>query len=116
MPVFRTQWLKTFLTFLTGVIFLNMGFFLLEVKVLGLDQDKQLMENISRMVAGAALEEERDYTPQSSGFAEEEYLAGHHSGDHAASLFLISENASHLFDDGICHHGYVKKFNPPPEG
>lgn len=102
---------------LTALIFLNMGFFMMEVRILGLDKDRQLMENISKMMAGAAFEEERDSSPQSStqNLAEEEYLAGHHSASYTGCYFLIAERASFLFDGGSLENGYLKKFNPPPE-
>jgi hypothetical protein len=114
MQIFRKKGIRLILTFITGIIFLNMGFFLIEIKLLGLHKDRQLMENISKMIAGAAFEEERDCSVQSSGFAEE-YMAGHHSNSHNGSYFLIAEYTSHLFNDGTAEHGYLKRFSPPPE-
>ena len=115
MQCFRKRLIRIVLTFTTGIIFLNMGFFLLEIKMLGLHKDREIMENISRMLAGAAFEEERDCSSLSVNLAEEEYLAGHHHGGHTASLFLIAEHCAHMLHDGACRHGYYKKFNPPPE-
>ena len=115
MQCFRKRLIRHVLTFLTGLIFLNMGFFLFEVRLLGLHEDRQLMENISRMLAGAAFEEERDCSSLSVNVIEEEYLAGHHSGNHPAGLFLIAERCAHMLHDGACRHGFYKKFNPPPE-
>ena len=105
------------LAIFTGIIFLNMGFFLLEVKLLDLHNDRQLMENISRMIAGSAVEEERDCSTSSPGFGfgEEEYLLGHHSNHYSGCYFLIAEHASHLFNDGTGEQGYLKRFCPPPE-
>lgn len=114
MQIFREKSLRFILSFITGLLFLNMGFFLMEVRLLGLHKDRQLMENISKMIAGAAFEEERDCPVQSSGFAEG-YMAGHHSGNHSACYFLIAEYDSHLFNDGTSEHGYLKRFSPPPE-
>ena len=97
-----------------------MGFFLLEVRLLKLDKNRQLMENISKMLAGALFEEERDCPASSSAspfaFAEEEYMAGHHAHNFSGSYFLIAEKASHLLNDGTSEHGYLKQFSPPPEG
>jgi len=115
MQAFRKKVVRLLLTFITGMIFLNMGFFLMEVRMLGLHNDRQMMENISKMLAGAAFEEERDVSSASTNVAAEEYLAGHHSGHNAASLFLIAEQTSFLHHGGDCSHGYYKKFNPPPE-
>lgn len=115
MQVFRKKCPRVLLTLITGLLFLNMGFFMLEVKMLGLHHDPQILANISNMLAGAALEEERDASPQSTNLAEEEYVAGHHSADYTASLYLIRQDSQHLRHDGACRHGYYKKFNPPPE-
>lgn len=101
----------------TALIFLNMGFFLMEVKLLGFDKDRQLMANISKMMAGASCEEERDCSPQSStqNLAEEEYLQGHHSTSYTGSYFLIVENISAMCHGGDLEKGYLKNFCPPPE-
>jgi hypothetical protein len=117
MQVFRQKCFRWLLTVTTGIIFLNMGFFLMEVKLLGLDQDREIMANITRMMAGAAFEEERDASTQSSGtgFAEEEYLIGHHSNNYSGCYFLIAEHGAISLDDGSSEHGYLKKFCPPPE-
>jgi hypothetical protein len=105
------------MTVFTGIIFLNMGFFLMEVRLLGLDKDRALMENISGMLAGAAFEEERDCSTQSSGsgFAEEEYLMGHRAKNYSGCYYLISERCSILSNHGSSEQGYLKKFSPPPE-
>jgi hypothetical protein len=117
MQLFREKCLRWILTLFTGIIFLNMGFFLLEVRMLDLHKDRQLMENISKMLAGAAFEEERDAGTNSTSvnIAEEEYTLGHQTSDHSGSYFLIAEKISHLLNDGTTGHGYLKQFCPPPE-
>lgn len=100
-----------------ALIFLNMGFFLMEVKALGLSKDLHLMESISRMMAGGAFEEERDAGQQSQAqnSGEEEYLPGHHPTSYSAAYFLIDEQPSAVLDDGSSEKGYFKNFCPPPE-
>ena len=101
----------------TALIFLNIGFVMMEVKILGFDKNRQLMENISKMLAGAAFEEERDTSPQSStqSLAEEECLPGHQAASYSGCYFLIAEHASFLRNDGRIENGYRKKHYPPPE-
>lgn len=101
----------------TALIFLNMGFFMWEVKILGFEKDRQLMENISKMMAGAAFEEERDCSSQSStqNLAEEEYLPGHQSKTYSGGYFLIAEHTSIMINGGNLEKGFFKKFCPPPE-
>jgi hypothetical protein len=117
MQRFREKYLRLTLSFFTGLIFLNMGFFLMEVRILELHKNRQLMQNISKMLAGAALEEERDCPAGSAalGFAEEEYMAGHQTINDSGSYFLIAENVCHLLNDGTGEYGYLKRFCPPPE-
>lgn len=117
MQCFREKRLLGKMSALTALIFLNMGFFLWEVKVLGLETQRHLMENISKMMAGAPFEEERDCNSQSStqNFAEEEYLPGHQSASHCGCYFLIAEHTSIMFNGGGLEKGYYKNFCPPPE-
>jgi hypothetical protein len=117
MQLFREKCLRLILTFFTGIIFLNMGFFLIEVRILGLHADQQFMENISKMLAGAAFEEERDSSTGTSSvnFAEEEYTLQHERTNRSGSYFLIAEKVSHLSNEGTGEHGYLKRFSPPPE-
>jgi hypothetical protein len=60
MKVFRNKLVLTLATLFTGVVFLNMSFFLAEVSALKLTQNKKMVENIAKLVAGAASEEEKD--------------------------------------------------------
>jgi len=60
MLMIRSKRLQQVLTLVTGVIFLNMSFFLAEVSALKLDKNKQMVENIAKLIAGAASEEEKD--------------------------------------------------------
>ena len=48
------------MTLLTGLIFLNMSFFLFEVSALKLNQDKKMFSNIIKLISSSAAEEEKD--------------------------------------------------------
>ena len=60
MLMLRNRSLQQMMTLFTGIIFLNMSFFLFEVKMLELDKDQKMIENIAKLIAGAASEEEKD--------------------------------------------------------
>lgn len=117
MQVFRHKWLRWILTVLTAIIFLNMSFFLMEVKLLRLYEDKAVMESISRMLAGALCEEERDCSTQSpgQGFSEEEYILNRQAKSYPGCYFLISDHRSMAWNDGSIKYGFFKRFCPPPE-
>ncbi|MBL7857493.1 MAG: hypothetical protein JNM57_07375 [Cyclobacteriaceae bacterium] len=57
---FRKKGIEKFLTILTGLVFLNMSFFMAEVSALKLCKNQQMMENIIKLIAGSASEEETD--------------------------------------------------------
>ena len=48
------------MTLFTGLIFLNMSFFLAEVSALKLNQDKKMVSNIIKLISSSAAEEEKD--------------------------------------------------------
>jgi len=57
------------MTVLVGLLFLNMSFFLTEVVALDLHKNQTMVENIAKLFAGAANEEEKDVAgSQESGF------------------------------------------------
>jgi hypothetical protein len=114
MQIFRKKCTRVTLAFVTGLVFLIIGFVLLEMRILKLDQDSQMSINIYLLLASATAEEERDCTTESLSVADEEYLAGH-SGSETLALTLIRQFKAHCFDDGALRHGYLKKFLPPPE-
>jgi hypothetical protein len=67
MKFYRTIFVRKAMAILTGLLVLNMSFFLAEVDALELLHNKQMVENIARLIMGAATEEEKDI----SGCAEE---------------------------------------------
>jgi hypothetical protein len=67
MKFFRNKSIVKSLALMTGMLVLNMSLFLAEVEALKLLQDRQMTENIAKLLIGAANEEEKDF----AGSAEE---------------------------------------------
>lgn len=67
MKFYRNTFIRKTLVLLTGLLVLNMSFFLAEVEALKLLHNKKMVENIAKLIMGAATEEEKDL----SGASEE---------------------------------------------
>ena len=115
MFIFRNQTATRLFSLVTGVIFLNMSFFLAEVCMLDL-KDKQMIENVSNLVINGGLEEERDaHTPGGDAPVKIYSIT---SGDllmRHSSLFLIASRMHQESIDHYLHADHSEKFSPPPE-
>lgn len=118
MKVFRLKYVCNGFSLFTGIIFLNMSFFLAEVSALKLDQNKQMMENISKLLGGCAAEEEKDIF---GGSSEEDTLAkeidlifNHHTYTPGNSI-LVSNSKMSVLDQGRPLFGNYEIYSPPPE-
>lgn len=115
MLIFRTIIGTRIFSLVTGVIFLNMSFFLAEVCMLNL-KDKQMIKNVSNLVINGGLEEERDaHTPGSDAPLK---IYSVSSGDllmRHSSLSLIASRMHHEFIVHYLHADHSEKFSPPPE-
>lgn len=99
---------------LTGVIFLNMSFFLAEVCLLDI-KDARMIENVCNLVINGGLEEERD-THSTSGDASLKMFsiaAGLYL--HHASVFLIASKINPDTEDNYLHADHSEIFSPPPD-
>jgi hypothetical protein len=65
MKFFRAILIRKTCAIFTGLLVLNMSFFLAEVQALKLLRDKQMVENIAKLILGAANEEEKDFAGSS---------------------------------------------------
>ncbi|HYG19574.1 MAG TPA: hypothetical protein VD816_11630, partial [Ohtaekwangia sp.] len=65
MKFFRAVLIRKTCAIFTGLLVLNMSFFLAEVQALQLLRDKQMVENVARLILGAANEEEKDFSGSS---------------------------------------------------
>src|ERR1043165_9563668 len=59
MQMFKKVYVRNMMTLLTGLIFLNMSFFLVEVSALKLTQDTKLVVNIAKLISSSSAEEEK---------------------------------------------------------
>lgn len=98
----------------TGVIFLNMSFFLAEVCMLDL-KDKDMIENVCLLVLNGGLEEEREHGGTSDiplkvfSIAPTELLLRH------SSLFLIAAKIHQDSEEHYIHADHSEIVSPPPE-
>ena len=98
MEVLRSHSLSRIFSLFTGVIFLNMGFFLAEVSLLDLN-DRQMIENVCNLVLNGGLEEERD---------------AHAPGTDGPGKAFSLMNTDILFGHGL-RVGIALKMNPSSE-
>lgn len=115
MKALRDQTVTRIFSLLTGLIFLNMSFFLAEVSMLEL-KDRQMLENVAKLVLNGGLEEERD--AHSSGTDAPVKVFNFVADDLAlrhSSLFLIASKMHQDFEDHYLHADHSEVFSPPPE-
>lgn len=112
MKLFRIRSLVKSFSLLTGVIFLNMSFILVEISALKIDQDKQLALNLSVLVANSFAEEEPG-ADEDASLSELDLMFNH-------SANTPSERPSFGIQYNIWSHGHPRLAeyeicNPPPE-
>lgn len=101
-------------TLLTGIIFLNMSFFLAEVCMLDI-KDKQMIENVANLVLNGGLEEERDSHTTGGDAPIKMFSPGGALMLHHSSLFLIASKTYLEWIDHYLHADHSQKFSPPPD-
>jgi hypothetical protein len=78
MLKFRKHITAKFMALLTGIIFLNMSFFLTEIRYLGLHlTHTKMVENVIKALAGVGFEEEKDSMAEASGEGGEQIVDLH---------------------------------------
>jgi hypothetical protein len=118
MPIFRNSNIKNAMALFTGLIFLNMSFFLAEVSALKLTQDKKMLENIARLISSSAAEEEKDVF---GGIADEDCSAKEVDWIFSYSVHtihgkgIVIDNKRDSHDPGLMLLGSSEIFSPPPE-
>jgi hypothetical protein len=83
MIKFRNHIAAKLLAFMTGVIFLNMSFFMCEIRLLGLHvSHTKMIENVVKALAGVGFEEEKDSLGETaegeSGLIVDLHMTVHH--------------------------------------
>jgi hypothetical protein len=113
--MFRNVYLMKWSILFTGLIFLNMNFFLAELAFLEVHKNKELVENVVKLVSIAGTEEERDI------FGDEENKLTENPHFFISEILLPQLNhlpsaLAYQNNDGakpIC--GLMDTANPPPE-
>lgn len=115
MKVFRYKFITRIFCLITGIIFLNMSFFLAEVSMLDL-KNKQMIGNVCKLVLNEGLEEERDaHSGGSDAPAKMFLLLSDDSLLCHPPLFLISVKIDQVSEDLYPHANHSEKYSPPPE-
>ncbi|HEY0655700.1 MAG TPA: hypothetical protein VGD65_21345 [Chryseosolibacter sp.] len=118
MLSFRKCIAARFLAVLTGIIFLNMSFFLTEIRYLGLHvSHAEMVENVVKALAGVGFEEEKDSMAE-SGSAEGEQIVDLHITIHPISCIDAFTATANLYG---CRHNLevasskAEVTTPPPK-
>ncbi|MDQ2655816.1 MAG: hypothetical protein M3Y60_00235, partial [Bacteroidota bacterium] len=111
----RHQTVTRIFSLFTGIVFLNMSFFLAEVCLLNF-QDKQMIENVCKLVLNGGLEEERDAHSAGGDVPQKIFpLIGDKLLLRHSSLFLIAIKIYTDSEDHYRHADHSKTFSPPPD-
>jgi hypothetical protein len=118
MLIFRNKRIKNAMALFTGLIFLNMSFFLAEVSALKLTQDKKMMQNIALLISSSAAEEEKDAfggAADEDCSAKEVDLIFNYSTHtiHGHEIVIKNKRGSH--PQGLPLLGSYEIYSPPPE-
>ncbi len=117
MKYFRTSAISKVFTVCTAIAFLNMGFFLSEVKMLQMEVDRDLVENIAELILNVGMEEERDIggdLPDEKSIALDDFfLSPFHTTDSMLYVLAHLRKWNHGAD-AIRDYG-LDKVTPPPE-
>ncbi|MEO5603417.1 MAG: hypothetical protein ABIR06_21030 [Cyclobacteriaceae bacterium] len=113
MNTIREHSLTKAFTLITGVVFLNMSFFLAEVSMLEYNK-KELIE-IAKLILNTGFEEERDgATSGADSMGKEVDLATQHQLSHQV-FSLISIETNRILVDHYRHANHSLTFFPPPD-
>ena len=118
MQVFRRHAINRLFALFLGVAFLNMSFFLTEIRMLDLDLDRALIENIAEMIFNVGMEEERDVfedvPEECKGKTSVDFYV--FSGKSSRVIgFLIHENRKGHGDANVPLPGSGDILTPPPK-
>jgi hypothetical protein len=117
MKIFRNVIIKNVLSLLTGIIFLNMSFFLYEITALKLGQNQQMAANIAKLLSTSASEEERDAfggaADEDSKIKEVDLIFSYDT--QSLSVLASKANAQCATNIGVPLLGSHEIYSPPPE-
>lgn len=109
MKVFRLRTIKRLMLFITGITFLNMGFFAAEASMLN------LKTKLVQTVASSGFEEEREHETSSQDSVKEIDLLTGFVFTHNTTFVLFAEGRKVIGNDPFANHHHLEIFCPPPE-
>jgi len=119
MLIFRNTYVRNVMALFTGLIFLNMSFFLAEVSALKLTLDKKMVENIAKLISSSAAEEEKDafggHADEDCSAKEVDLIFNYDAHTFNSHILLIKSNR-YIHDQQLLLPGSYEIFSPPPEG
>lgn len=118
MQIFRRHFINRLFALFLGAAFLNMSFFLTEIRMLELELDGGLVENIAEMIFNVGMEEERDafedVPEEGKGKTSVDFYV--FSGKSSRVIaFLIHENRKGHGDEDLPLPGSQDILTPPPK-
>jgi tryptophanyl-tRNA synthetase len=117
MGIYKNSWVRNLMTLFTGLIFLNMSFFLAEVSALKLNQDKKLFSNIIKLITSSAAEEEKDTlggADEDCSVKEIDLIFSYST--HTIYCYIAEvNNKRSVFHQGVPLLGSYEIYSPPPE-
>jgi hypothetical protein len=118
MLIFKKLYVRNLMTLFTGLIFLNMSFFLAEVSALKLNQDQKMFTNIIKLISSSAAEEEKDaFGGTDEDCSAKEINLIFNYSTHSLYSYISDVNKKRsVFDQGIPLLGSYEIYSPPPEG
>ena len=117
MQFLRTHIASKFFTVFTAAVFLNMGFFLSEIKMLDLDLKKEMVENLAELILNIGMEEERDICeeiPDESGKTFTDFFHALHPTTNSG-LYQLIELRKRTHDCKMPPRSSSDKVTPPPK-
>jgi hypothetical protein len=119
MDQMRSHIISKILALVTGLIFLNMGFFLFELRVMDLQYSEQEMKEIISLVSLVGFEEEKDgSSSSSSGETLSEQIVDLHITTHPAQdvAFILLLNSLYASDGHLLFESpQTEIVTPPPK-
>lgn len=118
MLIFRILYVRNAMALFTGLIFLNMSFFLAEVSALKLTQDKKMIANIAKLISSSAAEEEKDAfggTADEDCSAKEVNLIFNYTTHTIYGYTSLIKNLRCVLNQGLPLLGSYEIYSPPPE-
>jgi hypothetical protein len=114
MNSFRKNNFSKVVALVTGLLFLNMSFLLTEIALLKVS-DRQILENVARLISSGGFEEERDGDTQAEKDASiEDFIIPHSSIREQLKFSLLSKEIL-CPEDLYPHANYSQTFSPPPD-